>query len=307
MRGCGCIEHPAFPTPSEFQKALQFAKLGRLAARSRRCVNCPDVIACSTTASAVFIPPTRGEGKQIVSGANDVQGGGLFVCMTQPHPALRATPRASFARLDPIKKGRDKKEQASLATMGKRGAHQLYQPRPPESGDVNSRSKSRLPLCVCWRPGCFIPPTCGEGKQIVSGANDVQGGGLFVCMTQPHPALRATPRASFARLDPIKKGRDKKEQASLATMGNAVRANSISLVPPKAGKWIHFRSAMAQPRWPAILKTPCSRHRSRNSRRCDKTMPCSSDKRQCRRNHRARRNAALEFAASHWPRTSRCP
>jgi hypothetical protein len=206
MRGCGCIEHPAFPTPSEFQKALQFAKLGRLAARSRRCVNCPDVIACSTTASAVFIPPTR-----------------------------------------------------------------------------------------------------GEGKQIVSGANDVQGGGLFVCMTQPHPALRATPRASFARLDPIKKGRDKKEQASLATMGNAVRANSISLVPPKAGKWIHFRSAMAQPRWPAILKTPCSRHRSRNSRRCDKTMPCSSDKRQCRRNHRARRNAALEFAASHWPRTSRCP
>jgi hypothetical protein len=38
----------------------------------------------------------------------------------------------------------------------------------------------------------YPSPVCGEGKQIVSGANDVQGGGLFVCVTQPHPALRAT-------------------------------------------------------------------------------------------------------------------
>jgi hypothetical protein len=35
-RGCGCIEHPAFPAPSIFLKARQIlAKLGRVAPRDR--------------------------------------------------------------------------------------------------------------------------------------------------------------------------------------------------------------------------------------------------------------------------------
>ena len=86
MRGCGCIEHPAFPAPSEFQMALHSAKLARITRRDRggvgRCVavktgtacGCElrDVIAYSTTASAVFIPPTCGDkkGRPSLRGAN---------------------------------------------------------------------------------------------------------------------------------------------------------------------------------------------------------------------------------------------
>ena len=53
-----------------------------------------------------------------MSGANDVQGGGLFVCVTQPHPALRAT-------LPIKKKGRDKKERAIIARSERDEAIQL--------------------------------------------------------------------------------------------------------------------------------------------------------------------------------------
>jgi len=35
MRGCGCIERPAFPAPSEFQMALHDAKLARVPRRDR--------------------------------------------------------------------------------------------------------------------------------------------------------------------------------------------------------------------------------------------------------------------------------
>ena len=62
-----------------------------------------------TAASAVFIPPPvfGGEGGRIVSGANDVLGGGCFVeTRATPHPALRATLPTS---------GREKEERASLA------------------------------------------------------------------------------------------------------------------------------------------------------------------------------------------------
>ena len=55
------------------------------------------------------------------------------------------------------------------------------------------------------------------------------------------------------------------------------------------------------------FRKPYSRRRSQSSRRCDRTTRCSSDKRRCRRNPRVRRTAALEFAASHWPRISRWP
>jgi hypothetical protein len=34
-----------------------------------------------------------------------------------PHPALRATLRASFARIDPTKKGRDEKRDLSFSHM----------------------------------------------------------------------------------------------------------------------------------------------------------------------------------------------
>jgi hypothetical protein len=38
MRGCGCIEHPAFPAPSEFQMRFMIGKTrADHAARSRRC------------------------------------------------------------------------------------------------------------------------------------------------------------------------------------------------------------------------------------------------------------------------------
>jgi hypothetical protein len=35
MRGCGCIERPAFPAPSEFQMALHDAQLARCTRRDR--------------------------------------------------------------------------------------------------------------------------------------------------------------------------------------------------------------------------------------------------------------------------------
>jgi hypothetical protein len=53
---------------------------------------------------------TRGEGKQIVSGANDVQGGG-YLCTRRNPPGASRHLTASFARLDPTnghKRGRDK-------------------------------------------------------------------------------------------------------------------------------------------------------------------------------------------------------
>src|SRR3569833_2086723 len=53
MRGCGCIEHPAFPAPSEFQMASHDAKLARITRRDRGgvgeagryvCGNCTGVL-----------------------------------------------------------------------------------------------------------------------------------------------------------------------------------------------------------------------------------------------------------------------
>jgi hypothetical protein len=85
MRGCGRIERPAFPAPSEFQMRFRRCKTrADHAARSRRCgcvavkrgtacvCELRDVIAYSTTASAVFIPPTCGDkkGRPSLRGAN---------------------------------------------------------------------------------------------------------------------------------------------------------------------------------------------------------------------------------------------
>jgi hypothetical protein len=116
------------------------------AARSRRCVcvNCPDIIACSTTASAVFIPATcGGEGKQIVSGANDVQGGVLFVCTTQPHPALRATPERALLVSTHKRRG-DKKEQPSPRLRLQTGERRKSELRSPlQRGHKKRRSLAR--------------------------------------------------------------------------------------------------------------------------------------------------------------------
>src|SRR5471030_2825495 len=53
-RGCGCIERPVFPAPSDWRVRKLIAKLGRLAPRDRGLISL-NVIARSnaTTASAV--------------------------------------------------------------------------------------------------------------------------------------------------------------------------------------------------------------------------------------------------------------
>ena len=48
-------------------------------------------------------------------------------------------------------------------------------------------------------------PLCGEGKQIVSGANDVQGGAVGV-YDATHPALRATPERALLVSSPRRSG-----------------------------------------------------------------------------------------------------
>ena len=104
MRGCGCIERPAFPAPSEFQMASHDPNLARIARRDRGGMGafCARLI----TAFTVFIPPTCGEG-----GAK--RRVGVPRQKTQPRPVT------SFAQLTmchpPHKSGRDKKERDVIA------------------------------------------------------------------------------------------------------------------------------------------------------------------------------------------------
>src|SRR5689334_5955780 len=65
------------------------------------------------------------------------------------------------------------------------------------------------------------------GWHIVNGANDVPGGGCFIRpRSYPHPALRATLRASFARLDPTKIGGGRKTANAVCTVRNNSARNS---------------------------------------------------------------------------------
>jgi hypothetical protein len=62
--------------------------------------------------SFFLVPPPRGEGGHIASGANDVTGGGASVCN------LTTPPDWPSASHPPHKKGRDKKESSRLTRGG---------------------------------------------------------------------------------------------------------------------------------------------------------------------------------------------
>src|SRR5260370_37832000 len=55
-RGCGCIERPAFPAPSDFSGAKFLPKLGRIAPRDRGVIFGFDVIARSKATKQSILP-----------------------------------------------------------------------------------------------------------------------------------------------------------------------------------------------------------------------------------------------------------
>ena len=173
MRGCGRVERPAFPAPSEFQMRFTLPKLARTTRRECRgvCVLHP-----SSREAVGSRRAKLGLGWHIASGANDVTGGGLFpqarhsrTCVGCPHPALRATlPTKGH------KRGRDKKDQAcarnearspderseirgvcpqsfpDIATTG--SERDTYCPRNRCNDDVVELIQKH---CSSWRPGIF--------------------------------------------------------------------------------------------------------------------------------------------------------
>ena len=120
MRGCGCIEHPAFPTPSECSEGTTRCKTrAGCAARSWRCVcffswqkgktmcvemHGPCCVQCNRIAGVLSLPLLWGGWREAPGGANSR-------ITKQPPPVTSLAPltmchpRASFARLDPTKVG----------------------------------------------------------------------------------------------------------------------------------------------------------------------------------------------------------
>jgi len=104
MRGCGRIERPAFPAPSDLSEALYTMQNSR--GSRGEIAEVWAVLKFEVELALFLIPPTfvgsrRAKlalGWHIVSGANDVTGGGwcrrrdiLRIICAAPHPALRAT------------------------------------------------------------------------------------------------------------------------------------------------------------------------------------------------------------------------
>ena len=87
-----------------------------------------------------------------MSGANDLAGGGpLPLCASDPHPALRATLRASFARLDPTG-GRDKKEPPRSTSNLKHPDARLLKFVIGSASEAIQRTTGRMDRFVAFAP-----------------------------------------------------------------------------------------------------------------------------------------------------------
>jgi hypothetical protein len=252
MRGCGCIEHPAFPAPSEFQMRFIHPKLARPARRDRGGVGVSSgeygshvlriiraAIARSATASAVSISPTRAvETSEARSGVARSAGWGyLDKRHSRPHPSHRS--RSSRCALPPHKVGGIRKSEMSL--RGANVTKQATLPVGPMDCFACARNDGANRLCTRHQSysstasAVSIPPTCGEGGHIESGANDVTGGvraagELSRALARAAPTRRfAPPQSELGSSRPHISGRDKKSGRKLRLFGDEERCEIASV------------------------------------------------------------------------------
>jgi glycine hydroxymethyltransferase len=102
--------------------------------------------------------------------------GGCFGMRETTPPGASRDPRASFARLDPIKEGRDKKGRASLATM--KGKEEMRGRAGSEALGETAR-KTRVPTISCINIS-LVPQVLGRRPPIWYPAN-----AAFDCHTRP--------------------------------------------------------------------------------------------------------------------------